>query len=35
MEITSENGTMPLVILVIAIFLVWFSKNSEGKGILS
>ena len=35
MEITSENGTMPLVILVIAIFLVWFSKNLERKGILS
>ena len=35
MEITSENGTMPLVILVITIFLVWFSKNLERKGILS
>jgi len=35
MDITSENATMPLVIIVIAIFLAWFSKNSEKKGILS
>jgi hypothetical protein len=33
-EITGSKSIMPLMVLIIAAFLVWYSRNLESKGIL-
>lgn len=32
MEVTGEKLFMPLVVIIIAVFLVWFAKKSEKEG---
>ena len=34
LEITGSNSIMPLLVIVISAFLVWYSRNLESKGIL-
>jgi hypothetical protein len=34
-DVTGVKMIMPLVIIVIALFLVWYSKNETKKGILT
>ncbi len=35
MEITASKAIMPIVVIGIAIFLIWYSKKSEEKGWIS
>jgi uncharacterized membrane protein len=34
-ELNGSNMAMPIVVIIIAVFLVWYSKNSEKKGLLT
>lgn len=35
MEISGTSIIMPIVVIAISLFLIWYSKDSEKKGILS
>ncbi|WP_456377636.1 hypothetical protein [Lutibacter sp.] len=35
MEVTANKAIMPIVVIGIAIFLIWYSKKSETKGWIS
>jgi hypothetical protein len=34
-ELSGNRVIMPIMIIVVAIFLVWFSRNSKAKGLIS
>ncbi len=35
MELYASKMAMPIVVIIIAVFLVWYSKDSEKKGLLN
>ncbi|REE81674.1 hypothetical protein BX611_1209 [Lutibacter oceani] len=35
MELNASKMAMPIVVIIIAVFLVWYSKDSEKKGLLN